>query len=226
MALTDRENFFRKTPPDPAALLDSVSGSPIPLDSLARLPVLHAEAERNARLGGFIEHSVPAAGLLMLAGLAILLAGGGTLQSDFAWSALVLAGIAAILVNYIRGPARAPRRTKLEISAADLRAILLYTGTAWGAGAFLSLPAYPGVPLIFAFAMGPALLIFLLKDQAGFAAFMAPIVILTAAASSLLHWPAGQLLAAVILSAGTAIIILPWLHSERARLRSRQHRTA
>ncbi len=105
MALIDSESHTNLQRPGPVPLAgDGVAE--IPHAFLARLPVLHAEAARTVRLGRFVANAVPLAGLLMLAGGLALLAGGGGLQEDFAWSALTLIGIAAIAANYIRGPAR------------------------------------------------------------------------------------------------------------------------
>src|SRR5271154_2952099 len=151
MALLDSETHSNAPRPDSAPSGIADSRRPIPHDYLARLPLLYDEAARDVRLGAFLSRSVAAAGLLMLAGAAALLAGGGTLQSDFVWSVLVLAGIAAMTVNYIRGQATPLSRVNLDVAAGDLRAILLYTGFAWGAGAFLSLPAAPGALLALAF---------------------------------------------------------------------------
>jgi hypothetical protein len=219
MALTDSEKYHNVQRPLPVPLAEPDSAGTIPHDALARLPLLHAEAAQNALLGRFVARSVTAAGLLMLAGGAILLAGGGTLSSDFAWSLLVLAGIAAMAVNYIRGPARSLRRTSLQASADDLRAILFYTGFSWGAGAFLALPADPPAALVFAFALGPVLLMLvLLQDESGIAAFAAPVAGLTGAAGFSQHWSDGPLVSPVVLAATVAVIVFSYMHSGRLRL--------
>jgi hypothetical protein len=211
MALLDSEKHSNAPRPD------SLSQAPVPHDYLARLPQLHAEAARNARLGGFLSRSVHAAGLLMLAGAASLLAGGGTLESDFVWSLLVLAGIAAMIVNHLRGQATPLSRVTLDTAAGDLRAVLLYTGFAWGAGAFLALPATPGAALALAFAAGPALLMtVLLKDEGGIAAFAAPCFGLTAAAALVKHWPGGQVIACELVA--VCAVIMLFSHRSNARL--------
>jgi hypothetical protein len=218
MALTDIHSNV------PRPVLVPAAPGQIPHAAIARLPLLHAEAAEQARLGRFVSRSVPAAGLLMLAGAATLAAGGGTgesnLGSDFVWSLLVLAGVAAMTLNHIRGQAAGSlRRTRIEVAAADLRAILLYTGFAWGAGAFLALPAEPGVPLALAFALAPALLmVALLKDEGGIAAFTAPVMVLTAAAALFKDWPGGHIACALLVAAGLAVILFVHLHNGRARL--------
>lgn len=217
MALTDSEN------PSNAQRPVSVPPVPgpraVPHDYLARLPVLHDEAARNLHLLGFVGRSALAACLLMLAGTATLLLGGGTLPSNFVWSLLVLAGVSAMTANYIRAQARAPmRRIGLEQAAADLRAMLLYTGFAWGAGAFLTLPADTGALLGIAFAAIPVVLLaLLLRDEAGIAAFAAPVTVLTAAACLFKPWPGATLVAPVILAAGIAVIVAAYLRGSRAQ---------
>ena len=215
MALLDSNNHSNAPRSDSAP-----QPGAIPHDYLARLPVLHAEAARDARLGGFLSRSVQAAGPLMLAGAASLFAGGGTLQSDFVWSVLVLAGIAAMIVNYLRGQPGTANRVNLDVAAADLRAILLYTGFAWGAGAFLALPAAPGAALALAFAAGPALLMaVLLKDEGGVAAFAGPCFGLAVTAALVKHWPEGRIIAPVLLAGWIAVILLS--HRNALRLERR-----
>ena len=163
MALTDSNpSTF-----DPACLRAA-----IPYEALARLPQLHGEAGRNLATATFLARSPQASVVLMALGGAVLLAGGGTLKADFAWAALVLIGIVAMTRNYIRGFARSLRRLPLAEAAADLRALLLYTGAAWGVGAFLVMPDLPAPALAFGFAVLPSLGVALvLKDGPATLAF-------------------------------------------------------
>ena len=148
MALTDLKRRLVR-PFDPRTFRD------IPYQALSRLPALHGEASRNMHLSQFLARSPQACIALMLAGAVALVWAGGTLKADFAWAMLVLIGIVAMTRNYIRGFARSLRRVPLQEAASDLRVLLLYTGAAWGAGAFLVMPALPA--LTFAFAAGPSL---------------------------------------------------------------------
>src|ERR1700743_513606 len=150
MALTDSNSA---TPGfDPAPARD------IPYVALAQLPVLHGQARQNMRQAAFLARSPQASVALMLAGAATLIIGGGTtLKADFAWAALVLLGIVAMTHNYIRGFARSLRRVPLEAASSDLRTLLLFTGAAWGARAFLVMPALPSPALAIAFAVAPSL---------------------------------------------------------------------
>jgi hypothetical protein len=88
----------------------------------------------------------------------------------------------------------------LPDAARELRAVLLYMGTAWGAGAFLALPAaLPTVPLIL-FAAVPALsLALLFADAGGLAGFMGPATLLTIAAALIRPLPHAGIDAALLL---------------------------
>jgi hypothetical protein len=124
---------------DPARRAKSFHDSALPHDAplvaLGRLPLLHQEAARNLGLSRFLARSPVACIVLMLMGAVALvwagLGGGGTLKADFAWAALVLLGVIAMTRNFVRGYARSLRRVPLEEAAADLRALLLYTGVVW-----------------------------------------------------------------------------------------------
>src|ERR1700744_5350141 len=106
--------------------------SPAPLNALARLPRIHAEASETADLARFVRNAVGAAAAVMLmGGLAVGAAGGATLQQECAWSVLVLAGVGAMLRSYIMSIAQAFDRAPLREAAKDLRAVLFYVGFAW-----------------------------------------------------------------------------------------------
>ena len=176
--------------------------------ALQSLPRLHAEAGANLRLATFLARSAPAALILMLAGAAAItltsLAGGGTLKADFAWAAMLLLGIIAMIRNYIRGFARSLRRVPLEEAAADLRILLLYMGAAWGSGAFLILPALPAPVLIITFALLPGIALALcLKDVRGTAFFIVPVT--AAAAGAALFAGQDLAIAAALMAMGTGL---------------------
>ena len=186
--------------------------------ALQSLPRLHAEAGTNLRLATFLARSAPATLILMLAGVVALaltsLAGGGTLKADFAWAAMLLFGIIAMICSHIRGFARSLRRVPLEEAAADLRMLLFYVGAAWGSGAFLIMPALPAPALALAFGLLPGIALALcLKDPRGVAFFVLPVTAASAGAALF----AGQDLATV--AALLALGSLP------AGLPALQHRT-
>jgi hypothetical protein len=194
-----------KPPPAMPALPQDV-----PHDALLRLPRLHREVSRNFSEARLLARAPAAALLLMLAGAATLLCAARTeglsIQSGFAWSVLVWAGIALMTRTYIRGFARAADPVPLGVAAADLRAILLYTGLAWGTGAYLVLPAALPALAALAFALLPPLgLALLLRDERGATAFALPVALLAGAALT----EAGRAgLAAVI---GPAVLIAGFL---------------
>ena len=180
--------------------------------ALQSLPRLHAEAGDNLRLARFLARSARAALILMLAGTAAVtltsLAGGGTLKADFAWAAMQVFGIIAMIRNYIRGFARSLRRVPLQEAAADLRMLLLYMGAAWGSGAFLIMPALPAPALALSFALLPGIALALcLKDARGVAFFILPVTAASAGAALF----ASQDLATVtaLLATGSLIALLP-----------------
>jgi hypothetical protein len=209
----------------PGIPFDPASARPIPhaapfSDSLVALPRLHAEAGANLALSRFLARSAPACVILILSGMAALLAislsGGGSLKAGFAWSALLLLGIIAMTRNYIRGFARSLRRVPLQEAASDLRILLLYSGVAWASGAFLIMPDLPAPAVVLAFALLPSLGIALcLKENAAF--FTVPVTAATAGATLLGAWPLDTLVAALILTTGTLIAGLPALQHARVK---------
>jgi hypothetical protein len=200
MALTDIQE-------SPSGRLAAEALRPNAFAALKRLPEIHAEASETARLGRFLRSSVGAAAMLMLLGaLAIGLAGGAGLKQEFAWALLVLAGVGAMLRSYIRSTAQAFDRLPLREAAKDLRAVLFYTGFAWGAGAFLLLGDNP-LPLMgLCFAVLPSVaLLPMLRDKAACLFFIAPVTVLTAAAILLQHWGAMPVALAMLLVVQTSI---------------------
>jgi hypothetical protein len=182
----------------------------IPYEALARLSHLHGEARADLSLNGMLARSPQACVLLMVGGALVLMASDASLKCDFAWAAALLMGVLAMTRNYIRGFARSLRRVPLQEAASDLRTLLLYTGMAWGTGAFVVMPGLPSPAFAIAFAILPCFAIALiLRDEKGATAFCIPIMILSAAAALMQAWPADSLVAAFILLAGTAAIFLP-----------------
>jgi hypothetical protein len=182
----------------------------IPYAALARLPRLQDEARADLRVNAVLARSPQACVALMLGGALVLMAGDGSLKCDFAWAAAVLLGVLAMTRNYIRGFARSLRRVPLQDAVSDLRAVLLYTGMAWGAGAYLVMPGLPAPVFAVLFAATPAFVLALIvRDEKSAAAFCIPVTILSAAAALLQAWPADTIVAAIILFAGTAAAFLP-----------------
>lgn len=197
------------------------------LDALERLRALHGEAGRNFLQGQFLARAPGGCVVLMLAGSLALLwagaAGGATLKASFAWSALVLFGIVAIIRLHIRGFARSLRRTPLAEAASDLRLLLLYVGMVWGGGAFLIMPDLPAPALVFLFAAAPSLgLALALKDARGFAAFALPASLLTAGAGLLGAWPLDLWVAgAILIAAAVPGLVFWWSQSHLKQMLAR-----
>lgn len=162
-----------------------------PTDAFDRLARLHVETSEAGRLVVFLRAALNAASLFMLMGTCVLFLGGGaTIAHNFAWAALMLLGVASLLYSYIRTNAAVFDRAPISESARNLRLIFLYMGLAWGAGAFLAVPATLSSVAAVLFAVIPTLLLaLLLRDGPATAAFLMPAGLLTAACAFLHAWP-------------------------------------
>jgi hypothetical protein len=184
--------------------------------AIERLRTLHGEAGRNLALAQFVARVPAACGVLMLTGALALIwaaaAGGAGLKAAFAWAALVLLGIVAMIRLHIRGFARSLRRTPLAEAGSDLRLLLLFTGAVWGGGAFLIMPDQPAPALVFFFAALPSLGVAVsLRDARGFAAFAAPSSALVAGATLLGAWPLDMWVASAIMgSLAISSLVFVW----------------
>lgn len=188
--------------------------------ALAQLARLRDEAGRDLRQARFLASAPKACMALLVAGTLTALSSARGLEYEFAWATMLLAGVVAITGNHMRNFAVARPRQSLAVAAAHLRGLLLYTGLAWGSGAFLVLPGQPALVLTFAFAAVPSTLLgLILKDQKAIAAFAAPAAVATVMAALLGGWPQTMLAAAAIFAALPGIIVLPALQ-QRPRLDS------
>ena len=169
--------------------------------ALDRLEHLHVETSEASRLTLFLRSSVHVASLFMLMGTCVLFLGGGaSFAQNFSWAVLILLGVAALLYSYIRNMAAAFDRAPASEAARNLRLILFYMGLAWGAGAFLAVPAaiarLSGDPSSRSF---PCLLLALmLNDAAGLFAFLVPAGSWTVYAAFARSWPEAPLDAVLI----------------------------
>ena len=226
MALTDVASTG--TVAGPARVTRYYPGSGVPHEALARLSVLHDEAVRNMQMLRFLARSPQACLILMLTGAVTLVwasqgSSNATLKGEFCWVLGVLVGIFAMTQNHIRFYARTSGRVKLRQAASGLRLLLLYTGAAWGMGAFLVMPLLPAPALALAFAGLPSLALSLsLKDAKGAAAFGAPAMLAPAIAAISGAWPSGLWVAALLLVAGLSLCGLPMLQSIILIHRARQ----
>jgi hypothetical protein len=205
--------FMAFSDPQPSSqLFAGAPSAPLPLTALTRLAELHDEACQTSQLAVFLDGAVHAAGALVLMGMAVLTFAAGTaLQPCFIWAVLILLAVGTLLRSYIRSIAAAFDRPALTEAAQDLRAILFYAGSAWGAGAFLVLSpaATPATAVLFA--VLPSLtLSLLLKDREGVLVFLIPVTAIGIAAAILRPWPDAGLDTALLLmlQSGIAAYVL------------------
>lgn len=161
--------------------------------SLAKLKLLHAEAEETARLANLLGRSLYAG--ITLPVLAILTVG---LSVDMqpapqlVWCLFVATVAAAMLIAYRHAIRRPFERAALKDFAKDLSAILLFAGFAWGSGAFLALPAATAaLPAILFVALPAVAIAYLLRDRQALLLFLAPTAVLSVAASVLKPFAGG-----------------------------------
>lgn len=175
---------------------------------IGRLAALHEEARETALLANILGHA-PAAAISLSVAIVITvsLTRGASLAPLLAWITLVGIGLGALVRAYsqaIRAPfERAPLRAFHE----DLKAIMLYGGFAWGAGAYLALPETASLPLLLVFAVGGcAIVATTLRTRATTLAFIAPVATLSAFAAVLRPLESGALGAALVLIGCAAVV--------------------
>ena len=186
-------------------------------DGIAKLAHLHAEAEETARLANLLGRSLYAAiALPALALLTLALNDGVGVTRPLVWCAFVAAAAVAMLRAYFQTIDRPFERAALRSFAKDLSAILLFAGFAWGAGAFLALPAASGVTgaLLFAAIPGVAVAALLREREAAFL-FLVPVAALASFASVLRPFADGILSAGLILVACALVAGAATLYDRR-----------
>jgi hypothetical protein len=188
-----------------------------PSGGIAKLALLYAEAEETARLANLLGRSLYAAIALPLLGVLTLgLAGGTGLARPLVWCAFVAAAAIVMLRAYFRTIGQPFERVALKSFAKDMSAILLYAGFAWGAGAFLVLPAGTGIVAAILFATAPGIAIAgLLREREAVLLFLAPVVTLASFASVLRPFAGGALAAGLILIVCAAIAAAVVLRDRR-----------
>ena len=172
-----------------------------PRSAIARLAILHAEAEQTARLANLLGRSFYAALMLPIAaGVAIAFSTAAGAPSCVAWAILVIVASLAIARAYSVTIGQPFERVVLQAFSQDLSAVLLYAGLAWGAGAFLVLARDLPIGSAVLFASAPTLaLALLLRERNAVLLFLAPVVVLTAFACVLRPFAGGALQAGLVL---------------------------
>jgi hypothetical protein len=208
------------TLPTPKPAAKPIERRDDPRIRLAQLSRLHDEAAETSLLANLLGRApqVTAA----LAGCALL-----TVALSFnavptaqigVWFALAAAGAIAIWRAYARAIQAPFERATLKNFAGDLSAILFYAGFAWGAGAFLALPAQSNPLIVMLFAAAPAALIAgLLRARAPALVFLAPVAGLATLAT--LIRPLGGLAATGLVIAACAAVAGVTYWAERVSAR-------
>jgi hypothetical protein len=184
---------------------------------IVKLALLHAEAAETARLANLLGRSLYAAIALPLLGvLTIGLAGGTGLARPLVWCGFVAAAAIAMLRAYSHTIGQPFERVALKSFAKDMSVILLYAGFAWGAGAFLALPAGTGAAAAILFAAVPGITIAaLLREREAVFLFLAPVATFASFASVLRPFAGGALAAGLILIVCAAIAAAVVLRDRR-----------
>lgn len=175
---------------------------------VVRLAALHAEARETARLANLLGRSaylVLALPALTLAAVALSGLSDGLLR-PLAWVAFMAAATAAIVVAYRHAIGRPFEHDALKSFSQDLSAILLFAGFAWGAGAFLVMPAHMATGAMAVFvAVGGASIGLLLREREKLFRFLAPAAVLTSLACVIRPSTGGALDLALVLMVSAAV---------------------
>jgi hypothetical protein len=187
------------------------------LNPVTRLAMLHEEAQDTARLANVLGRSpYVSVGFAIMAAATFALGGNGLLEGAV-WMAFVGVAIAAIALAYHRTIRKPFERTPLKSFSQDLNAILAFSGFAWGAGAFLALPATAGIAAMVAFSAGAGIVLaLLLREQERVFLFLAPVAALSSFACVLRPLSGGALNASFVLIACTVVAAaVAWLSQAR-----------
>ena len=174
-----------------------------PRSAIAKLAILHAEAKETARLAELLRRSLyTALALPLAAALTIVLCAHAGTPPRVAWGVLIVVASLAVARAYASAMGQPLERAELRIFVQDLRAVLLYSGFAWGTGAFLLLTNSAPIGAALVFVTAPTLgLVLLLRERNAVLMFLAPVATLTSFACVLRPLNAGALNAALVLFA-------------------------
>ncbi|MGH6870726.1 MAG: hypothetical protein ACREHE_04390 [Rhizomicrobium sp.] len=187
---------------------------------LAQLARLHDEAAETAVLANLLGRAPQIVAALSLSALAVagLSFGAQANVELMVWLALVAGGIAALLRSYARTMAAPFEIFALKAFSGDLSAILFYAGFAWGAGAFLALPAGTSLAAVTLFAAVPcALVAALSRTREASLMFAGPVAGLGAIAA--LVRPLGGIAGSASVLAACAVVagVSYWMEKLSAR---------
>ena len=158
----------------------------------ARLRAIHNEAEETSRLANLLGRTLYVGIALPVAALIAVALANPPAFRGLSFIVLTVMGAGAILFAYARAMRTPFDRACLRTFAADLDAIMLYAGFAWGAGAFLIVPTMsdPAIAVIFSGCIA-ALVAGLIQAREPVLMFAAPAGLLMALAAYLkpMHAP-------------------------------------
>ena len=173
---------------------------------VARLAALHEEAQDTARLANVLGRSLYVSIAFAVMAAAVFAFGGNGLLEGAVWAVFVGVAVVAIALAYQRTIRKPFERAALKSFSQDLNAILLFSGFAWGAGAFLAIPATASLATVLAFSAGAGIAAaLLLREQDRVFLFLAPVAALTSFACVLRPLSGGALDAALVLVACGAV---------------------
>jgi hypothetical protein len=206
-----------QSPENPIAEASPVYGPAAFYEPIVKLAALHAEAEETARLANLLGGSLHAALLPFALALAtVFLTHSIGALNGIVWLTFTACATLAMLYAYL-GTIRQPfSRLRLRRFARQLSGMLLFAGFAWGAGAYLVLPAGTGLPQSLLFAAVPGLVVaFSLREREATILFLTPVALLTSFASVLSPFAEGTLGAGLILLVCAAICAVAMLRDPR-----------
>ena len=192
--------------------------APLPVAVMEKLSRLHVENALTLRRTEFLRATVNIAlAQILLGGALLLFIAGASLKDCFIWSLLVLLGIGGLLRCHIQASSsRQAGPDSLDTNVRDMRAVLLYAGFAWGAGALLVLPPMSGPVAVLSFTALPSLVVaLLLKDRDGILAFLLPLTVIGVTAAILNHRPFAGLDTALLLMLQSGIAAYTILRARR-----------
>jgi len=176
------------------------------LNPVAKLAILHDEAQDTARLANLLGRSIYVSVAFAVMAIAAFALGGTGLLEGLTWAVFVLVAVVAIALAYRRTIRQPFERAALKSFSQDLNAILVFAGFAWGAGAFLALPATAGMGAIVVFSAGAgAVIVLLLREQECAFLFLAPTAALASFACVLRPMSGGALDASLVLIASSVV---------------------
>ena len=175
--------FSRKTDFEP---LDAVQREEPIGHTLTRLKAVHDEAEETSGLANLLGRTLYVALLLPLFLLAEVTFSRAPWMHAGSFCFLVLLATGVLVHTHTKAMCAPFDRETLKAFSANLDAILLYAGFAWGAGAFLILPATTD-PAFTAFFSGctVAAIAMIVRTREAVLMFAAPVGLLTALAALL-----------------------------------------